>query len=54
MKITPALIYEDKEIFVSLTPDEFSHIVEKYVDKSELNRGIDEAIKLLKKKSLTI
>ncbi len=52
--IYPALIYDDDQIFVKMTPDEFSTMVQNYVDNGKtIKEAIDEVIIHLKKLSLT-
>ncbi len=52
--IYPALIYEDDKIFVKMTPEELSTIVQNYVDKGKtVKEAMDEIIAELKRKTLT-
>ena len=52
--IYPALIYEDDKIFVKMTPDEFSTMVQNYVDKGKtVKEAMDEVVSELKRKTLT-
>ena len=52
--IYPALIYEDDKIFVKMTPDEFSTMVQNYVDNGKtVKEAMDEVVSELKRKTLT-
>jgi hypothetical protein len=52
--IFPALIYDDDQIFVKMTPDEFSTMVQNYVDNGKsVKEAIDEIVLELKRRSLT-
>lgn len=52
--IFPALIYDDDQIFVKMTPDEFSTMMQNYVDNGKsVKEAMDEIVKILKAKSLT-
>lgn len=52
--IYPALIYEDDKIFVKMTPEEFSTIVQNYVDNDKtVKEAMVEIVAELKRKTLT-
>lgn len=52
--IYPALIYEDDKIFVKITPEEFSTIVQNYVDNGKtVKEAMDEVVADLKRRTLT-
>lgn len=52
--IYPALIYENDKIFVKMTPEEFSTIVQNYVDNGKtVKEAMDEVVADLKRKTLT-
>jgi len=52
MKIS--VIYDDKEIFVEFTPDEFRYYLEQYLDQGfTVKESMEKIIEALKHKTLT-
>ena len=52
--LIPCILYEDDKIFVKMTPEEFSTIVQNYVDKGKtVKEAMDEVVAELKRKTLT-
>lgn len=50
-----AIIYEDNKIFVELTPQEFKEMLkEKLASGASVDQAMEEIIKIIKKKTLTM
>ncbi len=54
MKLTAAIIYSEKEIFIEFSPEKFKQLLEKYYDETkDTNKAIDKIIVDIKKAAAT-